>query len=123
MHSHRLLPLAVIIAALSVVPSLAHVGSGPRSVSAHRDAPLIAGDPMADVTDLYAFVSPDAPATVTVIANFYPFQNPAGEPTTYAFADDVHYNIRFDNDADAVADLTYQFRFSTGITFPTTILY
>lgn len=119
----RFFTLAVIIAALSVVPSLAYFSGGQASVSAHRDAPLIAGDPMADVTDLYAFVSPDAPETVTVIANFYPFQNPAGEPTSYAFADDVHYNIRFDNDADAVPDLTYQFRFSTGVSFPTTILY
>ena len=90
---------------------------GPTSVgaSSHREAPLIAGDPRADNTDVYAFVSPDAPDTVTMIANWLPFQEPNGGPNFYPFADDTRYNIKIDNDGDALADLTYTWVFSTTI--------
>ena len=53
--------------------------------SSHREAPMISNDPLADNTDLYAFRSPDAPNTITVIANFIPFQLPHGGPNYYHF--------------------------------------
>jgi hypothetical protein len=37
-------------------------------MSSHREAPEISKDPVADNTDVYAFVSPDKPDTVTLIA-------------------------------------------------------
>jgi Domain of unknown function (DUF4331) len=43
-------------------------------MSSHREAPEISKDPVADSTDVYAFVSPDAPSTVTLIANYIPLQ-------------------------------------------------
>lgn len=52
-------------------------------MSSHREAPEIAKDPVADGTDTYAFVSPDAPDTVTLIANFIPLQQPNGGPNFY----------------------------------------
>jgi len=81
--------------------------------SSHREAPLIAGDPRADNTDLYAFVSPDAPDTVTLIANWIPFEEPNGGPNYYTWADDTRYNVKIDNDGDALADLTYTWIFDT----------
>ena len=57
--------------------------------SSHREAPLLAQDPMADNTDVYAFVSPDAPDTVTLIVNFIPFQKPDGGPNFYSFDPNV----------------------------------
>lgn len=81
--------------------------------SSHREAPLITSDPKADATDLYAFVSPDRRDTVTLIANYYPFQEPNGGPNFYPFDDNVLYEIHVDNNGDAAADITYQFRFST----------
>ena len=48
--------------------------------SSTREAPEISKDPVADSTDLYAFVSPDDPDTVTLIANYVPLENPAGGP-------------------------------------------
>jgi hypothetical protein len=42
----------------------------PGRASSHREAPLISSDPLADNTDVYACVSPDAPATVTLITSF-----------------------------------------------------
>src|ERR1700735_3560800 len=54
-------------------------------MSSHREAPEISKDPVADSTDLYAFVSPDDPSTVTLIANYVPLQLPAGGPNFFQF--------------------------------------
>ncbi len=91
------------------------VGPSIIGASSHREAPLIAGDPRADNTDVYAFVSPDAPETVTLIANWIPFEEPNGGPNFYPWADDTRYNIKIDNDGDALADLTYTWVFDTVI--------
>ncbi len=82
-------------------------------MSSHREAPEISKDPVADSTDVYAFVSPDRPDTVTLIANYVPLQGPAGGPNFYEFGDDVLYEIHIDNDGDGRAEITYQFRFQT----------
>ena len=71
-----------IVASLLMVLGIAALGFGPgrANASSHREAPLIASDPQADATDLYAFTSPDKPDTVTIIANYYPFEEPVGGP-------------------------------------------
>jgi hypothetical protein len=92
-------------------------------MSSHREAPEISKDPVADSTDVYAFVSPDDPSTVTLIANYIPLEGPAGGPNFYAFGDDVLYEIHVDNDADAEPDVTFQFRFQTALADPDTFLY
>jgi len=92
-------------------------------MSSHREAPEISKDPVADSTDVYAFVSPDRPGTVTLIANYIPLQGPAGGPNFYAFGDDVLYEIHVDNNGDAEPDITFQFRFQTTLADPGTFLY
>ena len=92
-------------------------------MSSHREAPESSKDPVADNTDVYAFVSPDRPNYVTLIANFLPFEDPAGGPNFYEFGDDVSYRIKINNTAGAVSDLTYEFRFTTTIRNPDTFLY
>src|SRR6266567_1369122 len=92
-------------------------------MSSHREAPEIAKDPVADSTDLYAFVSPDRPRTVTMIANYIPLQEPAGGPNFYEFGNDVLYEIHIDNDGDGFPDISYQFRFHTKLTTPESFLY
>jgi hypothetical protein len=92
-------------------------------MSSHREAPEIAKDPVADSTDLYAFVSPDKSSSVTIIANYIPLQAPDGGPNFYEFGDDVLYEINIDNDGDGVADVTYQFEFRSENTIPSTFLY
>ncbi len=92
-------------------------------MSSHREAPEISKDPVADSTDVYAFVSPDRPDTVTLIANYIPLQEPAGGPNFYEFGDDVQYDINIDNDGDGQADITYRFRFTTTVANPDTFLY
>jgi Domain of unknown function (DUF4331) len=92
-------------------------------MSSHREAPQISKDPVADSTDLYAFVSPDAPDTVTLIANYIPLEGPDGGPNFYEFGDDVLYEINIDNNGDGVADIVYQFRFNTTLRDPEYFLY
>jgi hypothetical protein len=114
MRSQILGVTAIFVVALALMPGQA---------SSHREAPLLAQDPMADNTDVYAFVSPDAPSTVTLIANFIPFQKPDGGPNFYSFDPNVVYEIHVDNNGDAVEDITYQWRFTTEVRNPGTFLY
>ena len=92
-------------------------------MSSHREAPEISKDPVADSTDLYAFVSPDEPDTVTIIANYLPLEGPDGGPNFYEFGNDVLYAINIDNDNDGQAEIVYEFRFETDVTDPNTFLY
>jgi Domain of unknown function (DUF4331) len=92
-------------------------------MSSHREAPEISQDPVADSTDLYAFVSPDSPDTTTLIANYLPLQEPAGGPNFYEFGDDVQYDINIDNNQDGKADIIFRFRFSTKVRDEDTFLY
>ena len=92
-------------------------------MSSHREAPEISKDPVADNTDVYAFVSPNHPDTVTLIANYIPLEWPPGGPNFYEFGDDVLYEIHIDNDGDGIADITYQFGFQTTVQNPGTFLY
>ena len=89
--------------------------------SSHREAPLIANDPLADNTDVYAFRSPDNPNTVTIIANYIPAELPHGGPNYYTFGENIRYEIHIDNDAAIPGDeLTYRFTFQRVNEDPTT---
>ena len=92
-------------------------------MSSHREAPEIAKDPVADSTDVYAFVSPDRPRTVTLIANYIPLQGPAGGPNFYEFGEDVRYAIHIDTNGHSEANITYEFDFKTELADPNTFLY
>lgn len=122
---HPLLVLAYLTLAVFIltVAWLVIVAPGQTGASSHREAPLIAQDPYADVTDVYAFVSPDNKNTVTLIASWIPFEHPDGGPNFYRFADDVLYQLHVSNDGDADAEITYQFRFNTTTSSPNTFLY
>jgi len=93
-------------------------------MSSHREALEIAKDPVADNTDVYAFVNPDPTIkTVILIANYIPLEGPAGGPNFYEFGNDVLYEIKVDNDGDGRPDVTYQFQFQTTLQNPDTFLY
>ena len=100
------------IAAAAVVGALLR-GPAPKAApaSSHREAPLIADDPTADNTDLYAFRSPDKPNTVTVISNVLPGEDPAAGPNYYRFSSTARYNIHIDRNGDAFPEVSYHFQF------------
>ena len=98
-------------------------GPATATASSHREAPVIADDPAADNTDLYAFRSPDRPNTVTLVANYIPLEEPAGGPNFAKFDDSVLYELNVDTDGDAEEDLSYQFRFKTTVGNGNTFLY
>ena len=92
-------------------------------MSSHREAPETSKDPVADNTDVYAFVSPDAPDMVTLITNYIPFEEPDGGPNFYEFGEDVLYMIHVDNDGDGMPNISYQFEFTTEVSNKNTFLY
>ena len=92
-------------------------------MSSHREAPGISKDPVADNTDVYAFVSPDDPRTVTILANFIPLEYPPGGPNFFEFGHDVTYAIHISNDQAPNTDITYRFRFKTTVANRDTFLY
>ncbi len=110
---------AVAVAALGVTA----LGSPAGHTSSHREAPLIAAAAPWDGTDVYGFVSPDKPDTVTLIANYVPLQEPNGGPNFYPFAEKTAYDINIDNDGDARPDITYRWKFRNSYQSDRTFLY
>jgi hypothetical protein len=99
------------------------LGPGLSVASSHREAPLVSADPQVDGTDLYAFRSPDKPNTVTFVSNWIPFEEPAGGPNFYAWAEGVNYDINIDNNGDAKPDITYRWVFTNHYRTPGSFLY
>jgi len=117
--------VAVLLAASGVLVAggLAGLAPGHAVASSHREAPLISGQPQYDNTDVYAFVSPDKKGTTTLVANWLPFEDPAGGPNFYKFATDARYDINIDNNGDAQTDLTYRWTFKDHYRSKNTFLY
>jgi hypothetical protein len=116
----RVLAMAASIAVVAGLYSLAPLTGG---ASSHREAPLVSADPQIDTTDVWAFVSEDRPDTVTLVASWIPFEEPAGGPNFYAWGDGVRYDVNIDNDHDAKPDVTYRWVFSSQYRNPNTFLY
>ena len=113
---HALQLLAPLVATFALAWNI------PAEAASHREAPLIALDPSADNTDVYAFVSYDtaniaraaADRRVTFVLNVNPGQDPSDGPNYFNFSDDVLYALHIDNDRDGKADdVVYEFRFKT----------
>jgi hypothetical protein len=104
---------AVAVLAAALASALQWGGPGDGIASSHREAPLIAEDPSADLTDVYAFRSPDKPDTVTLIANVIPGEDPAAGPLYYTFSPTARYNLKIDTDGDVQPNLIYRFQFRT----------
>ena len=104
----RLSLFATLVAAALVAAALSFGSS-------HREAPNTSQDPTADDTDVYAFTADDAPGSLTVVANWIPFEDPAGGPNFYNFDPKAHYYVNVDNTGDGAYDIRYQFAFKTKV--------
>ena len=92
---------------------VAGLAPGASVASSHREAPLTSAEPQIDQTDLYTFVAPDRPGKVTFVSSWIPFEEPAGGPNFYLWAEKTNYDINVDNDGDARADVIFRWRFTT----------
>jgi hypothetical protein len=99
---------------LLVLACTAVLFGGAAQASSHREAPLISKMPKVDGTDLYLFRSYESGRSgfVTILANYQPFQDPGGGPNFFALDPKADYDIRVDNNGDAIPDLTYRFHFT-----------
>ena len=102
-----ILGFALVLAAIS--------GQGSLFASSHSEAPGISRNPSVDGTDLYAFRSPEKPDTITLIACYYPLEEPNAGPNWYRFNEDARYEILVDNNQDSVEDISYEFRFKNRV--------
>ncbi|MGH2674770.1 MAG: DUF4331 domain-containing protein [Actinomycetota bacterium] len=102
---------------------LTGLGPVPGGASSHREAPLISADPQADTTDVYMFRSPDNPDTVTMVASWLPFEEPAGGPNFYRFDDQASYDFNISNDGDAKPEMVLRFDFTDHLRSGGTFLY
>ena len=114
-----------LVAAVAAIALAVPLGIG----SSHREAPLTSIDPTVDDTDVYAFTAKDDPSTdqneekyLTVVANWIPFEDPAGGPNFYRFDDKARYYIDLDNNGDGRYDIRYRFKFKTKIGNPNSFL-
>src|SRR5579883_3272754 len=107
----QLLPVfSVALAALAL--------DAPGFAASHREAPITALDQKADITDWYAFVSPEHPDRVIMILNVDPFLEPSNGPNYFPFDPAIRYEMWIDNDNDAIPDLWFYFRFNTEVRAP-----
>ena len=111
----RLSFLAALLAVAVAVPL--SIGSS------HREAPNILKDPTADNTDVWAFTAPDAPGSLTVVANWIPLADPAGGPNFYPLDENARYYVKIDNTGDGFEDVAYRWKFKTRFRNPNSFLY
>ena len=105
-----------------IMAILALLNGVPVFAASHREAPLIANDPAADITDFYVFRSWQDPAKAILIMNVIPGQEPGSGPNYFNFADDVMYEIHIDNNKNNIAaNITYQIQFKTEIRPPANV--
>ena len=90
--------------------------------SSHREAPKILADPTADNTDVYAFTAPDAPHSLTVVANWIPLEEPAGGPSFGKLDPRARYYVKIDNTGDGRADVAYRWKFKQKFLQPDSFL-
>ncbi|TDD11936.1 DUF4331 domain-containing protein [Nonomuraea deserti] len=91
----------------------------PGTATSHWDAPATTRDKQVDATDLYAFTSPERQDTVTIVANYIPFQAP-NKP--YQFDTKARYEVHIDNTGTGRAAVTYRWTFANkGLPVPSLV--
>lgn len=105
-------PIVTVVAAASLLQAPPVFGAS------HREAPITALDQKADITDWFAFVSPEHPDRVIMILNVDPFLEPSNGPNYFPFDPGILYEMKIDNNRDGYEDVTFQFRFKTQFTNP-----
>ena len=96
----------------------AAVPSHPLVAASHREAPITALDQKADITDWFAFVSPEHPDRVILILNVDPFLEPSNGPNYFPFDPNILYEMKIDNNHDGLEEVVFQFQFQSQVQLP-----
>lgn len=104
--------LSQTIRSLAVLSIAGLVMANPGFVNAsdHRESAAMYEDPAADIADFYAYLNPNDPSKLVLAMTVNALASPTS-PESYEFSKDVLYTFNIDNDGDAIADETIQFRF------------
>jgi uncharacterized protein DUF4331 len=108
--------LALLGAAIALLMLRLGPGPSPADAASHREAPLIANDPAADITDFFMFRStqPGQADKVDLIMDVIPGEEPSAGPNYYNFDPSVAYTFHVDNNKDGKADdVEFEFRFTS----------
>ena len=104
------------LAAVLLCAATATLAGGNAEASSHSDAPLITLDPLANITDVYAFTGTkydDAGVNVlNVIVQVHPFSEPGAGVIYDRFADDALYSIHIANPQTGAEVFRYDLRFT-----------
>ncbi|SDJ51188.1 DUF4331 domain-containing protein [Streptomyces indicus] len=107
-------PAAAAVATLTLLGFAAWAGPGSDSARAgsHIDAPSAMLDPEINAGDLYAFTSPEAPDTVTLITTYQALSLPVnGVLPPTAFATRARYDLNIDSRGTGRPEVTYRWTF------------
>src|SRR5512141_1677508 len=103
---------------VAVMATLLALPQSPAFAASHREAPITSLDQKADITDWFAFVSPEHPDRVVMILNVDPFLEPSNGPNYFPFDPNVLYEMKVDNNRDGIEDIVFEIRFKTEIRAP-----
>src|SRR5215510_9249909 len=112
-----------LVKSLAIAGITLGAGALTASASSHREAPAIAEDQYVDNTDVYAFISPNNPNNLVIVADYVPLLLPSSGPNFYKFSDNARYEVHIDNDGDAVPDIAYRWTFRSHRKNGATFLY
>ncbi|MEP7345673.1 MAG: DUF4331 family protein, partial [Gemmatimonadaceae bacterium] len=104
--------LAPSLAAAALVAGMAIVGT--LKASDHQDTPEVELSPRYDVNDVYAFPSSRPGRIALVLGTSSPITPDATSRFTFGTKDQELYQIKIDNNGDAVEDLVFQLTFTGG---------
>ena len=108
----------LVLFALALVGSLVAIvrtlGPDDAGAASHREAPRIALDPTADITDVFFFRSyePGKESKLVLAMDVIPGEEPSSGPNYYGFDPNVLYRFHVDNNKNGRADdVTFEVRF------------
>ncbi len=105
----RVAPTLIAVAVIATVAT-----AGVVLASDHQDTPFVELSPRYDVNDVYAFPASTPGRVVLVLGTSSPL-TPANTPSfTFGTVDQELYQIKIDNNGDAMEDLVFQVSFTGG---------
>jgi hypothetical protein len=104
----------IVLSTVTIFALVLGLGPSASFAASHREAPLIANDPTADITDFFMFRSyePGHENNVVLIMDVIPGEEPSSGPNYFTFDPNVLYAFNIDNNGDGKADdVRFEFQF------------